>query len=94
MPSWMAWVQIPSGLIKGKGSASAFNVENVSWIQILIIDLNLNQILCISVCINICIYLYINIFIYVSIYIFTYSYMYLIIYIYISIYVSIYILTY
>jgi len=25
MPSWMAWVQIPSGLIKMEGSASTFN---------------------------------------------------------------------
>jgi hypothetical protein len=41
MPSWMAWVQRPSGLIKMEGSASALiKVKNVSWKQISIIDLN------------------------------------------------------
>ncbi len=45
MPSWMAWVQRPSGLIKMQGSTSALReatlikVENVSQKQILIIDL-------------------------------------------------------
>jgi hypothetical protein len=47
MPSWKAWVQRPSGLIKMEGSASAFNssylvkVENVASKQILIIHLKL-----------------------------------------------------
>ncbi len=45
MPSWMAWVQRPSGLIKMDRSGSAFRVENVSWKWILIIDLNFYHIM-------------------------------------------------
>ncbi len=41
----MAWMQRPSGLIKVEGSASAFQVDNVSWTQILIINLNCYQVL-------------------------------------------------
>ena len=41
----MAWVLRPSGLIKMEESASAFKVENVSWKQILIIDLKCYRIL-------------------------------------------------
>jgi hypothetical protein len=40
----MSSVQRPGCLIKTEGSASAFKVENVSWKQILIIDLNYYQI--------------------------------------------------
>ncbi len=41
----MAWVQRPSGLIKIEGNATAFEVENVSWKRISIIDLNFYWIL-------------------------------------------------
>ncbi len=44
MPSWKAWVQRPSGIIKMEGSASTLNlmkVENVASKQISIIDLKL-----------------------------------------------------
>ncbi len=41
----MAWVQRPSGLIKIEGTTTAFKVENVSWKQISIIDLNFYWIL-------------------------------------------------
>ncbi len=40
MASLMAWEQRPSGLIKMERSACAFKMGNVSWKQILIINLN------------------------------------------------------
>ena len=50
MPSWMAWVQRPSGLIKMEGSGSTFKVENVSWKQISIIDLIIVEYIYVNFC--------------------------------------------
>ncbi len=43
MPSWMAWVQRPSGMGEVKpllGESTLIKLENVSWKIISIIDLN------------------------------------------------------
>ncbi len=55
MPIWMTWVQRLSGLIKSGEknrhllrTASLITVENVSWKQMLIINLNHSQIITIS----------------------------------------------
>jgi hypothetical protein len=45
MPSWMAWVQRPRGLIKMEGSATVSKVDNVSWRRISIINQNCYQII-------------------------------------------------
>ncbi len=40
LPSLMTWERRPNGLIKMEGCASAFKVDNVSWKQISLMELN------------------------------------------------------
>jgi hypothetical protein len=43
MPSWMAWVQRPSGLIKVEGSASAFRGSYLGLGRECFIEANINK---------------------------------------------------